>query len=101
MMEYKKTLECIKESIGAIPNMNGVLYNDIKKILEGSFMNDAGSNTVITEVNGYEDIEVILASGLAREIKSRSNMRRWMRMGPIHPKRYHSIDQRYLLENLS
>ena len=49
--------------------MNGVSYIDIKKILEGSFMNDAGSNAVITEVNGYEDIEVILASGLAREIK--------------------------------
>ena len=75
---------------------------------------DAGSNAVIIEANGSEDIEVILAgiyegifmnissidnlkdklaSELAKQIKSWFNMRRSMRMGPIHPKCYQLIDQ--------
>ena len=81
-----RILEFIKELNVDVPNMNEVSYTEIKKILEGSFMNDAGSNAVITE---------------DKEIKSRSNMRRWMRMGPIHPKRYHSIDHIQLDQTLS
>ena len=88
--------------------MNGASNTDIKKFIEangsedievllagrkgGLFRNifgiDAGS--ILTS---YPSVKNKLASGLGK--KSWSNVRRWVRMGPIHPRCYQLIDQFY------
>ena len=96
MIEYTKILECIKESIRTISNMNGVSYNEIKKLIqangskdievilavieEGTFMNVFGIDSGFTK-KSYP----LVKDKLAKDIKSRSNVRRWMRIGPIQP----------------
>ena len=89
--------------------MNGVSNTEIKKFIEangsediefilagreeGSFRNIFGTDAGST-LTSYPSVKDKLASGLAKEIKSWSNVRRWTRMGPINPRCYQSIDQK-------
>ena len=90
--------------------MNGASNTDIKKFIEangsedievllagrkgGLFRNIFGTDAGAT-LTSYPSVKDKLASGLAKDIKSWSNVRRWMRMGPTHPRCYQLIDHIY------
>ena len=86
MDDFKSANECSSINLRCYDlNVN----NEERNMNKDSNMNSDRDELIEKRTIQTDELKRFLNS----RIKSRSNMRRWMRMGPIHPKRYHSIDQ--------